>query len=152
MVLRFGVKAAKQLAAMERAFREASRAEPWARDAIASLSRRTEAIMTVAKRLCPVDKGTLRASGRVESPRVEGASVIFRLSFGGAASAYALRVHEDVTVYHKVGQAKFLETPIKASEQGMLGDLRETLRARLQMLKGARGIGLGARAMGERFG
>ena len=33
---------------------------------------------------------------------------------GKAASSYALKVHEDLSVYHPVGKAKFLEDPLRA--------------------------------------
>lgn len=33
---------------------------------------------------------------------------------GRAASVYALKVHEDLTAYHPVGKAKFLEDPLRA--------------------------------------
>ena len=66
-----------------------------------------EKIMTTAKRNTPVDTGTLRSSGMVTA-RAKGVE----LSFGGAASAYAVIVHENLAAYHRVGKAKFLEDAI----------------------------------------
>jgi hypothetical protein len=62
---------------------------------------------------CPVDTGTLRAS----APAVSGAVITptdctVILGYGGAASAYARRQHEDLSFKHTVGKAKFLEDPI----------------------------------------
>lgn len=54
----------------------------------------------------PVDKGPLRASGRVEGP--EGINGVVTLSFGGAAAVYALVQHEDTSLRHKVGEARYL--------------------------------------------
>lgn len=56
-------------------------------------------IMTEAKRRCPVapDGGTLRASGMVAVPVFSGKSISCTLSFGGAASAYAIAVHEHLS-------------------------------------------------------
>jgi len=52
----------------------------------------------------PVDKGTLRSSGRVEGP----AAGVVSLSFGGATAPYALVQHEDVSLHHTVGEARYL--------------------------------------------
>lgn len=66
-------------------------------------------IMTEAKQRVPVDQGILRASGYVSPP--EDGNV--ELGFGGAASAYAVKQHEDLTLRHPGGgQAKFLESAI----------------------------------------
>lgn len=72
-------------------------------------------IMTEAKKRCPVapDGGTLRASGFVHKPEYDGVASIgpavlqsaagfhgkwsVTLSFGGAADAYALAVHEHLS-------------------------------------------------------
>ncbi len=77
-----------------------------------------ELIMTEAKQLAPVDLGTLRASGVVQSPDVGPKRVTVELGFGGAAAAYALIQHERTDFTHTVGQAKFLEQPMKAAKAG----------------------------------
>jgi hypothetical protein len=59
-----------------------------------------------SQELCPVDKGTLRASSQVKR---DGDTVY--VGYGGAASAYALVQHESLHFHHPVGQAKFLEQP-----------------------------------------
>lgn len=53
----------------------------------------------------PVDKGTLRNSGRVEGPNAKDQ---VELSFGGAAAPYALIQHEVTTFKHKVGEPRYL--------------------------------------------
>ena len=52
----------------------------------------------------PVDKGTLRSTGRVEGPKHDEVE----LSFGGAAAPYALEQHENVSLRHTVGEARYL--------------------------------------------
>ncbi len=61
-------------------------------------------VMPSAVENCPIDSGALRGSQAVDR---EDNSVI--MGFGGQAAPYALIVHEDQTVYHPVGKAKFLE-------------------------------------------
>lgn len=58
--------------------------------------REAEAIMAAADPLIPVapDGGTLKASGHVQLPVIDGNEVSVTMGFGGAASAYALAIHE----------------------------------------------------------
>lgn len=60
------------------------------------LFREAEAIMAAADPLIPVapDGGTLKASGHVQLPVVDGNEVSVTMGFGGAASAYAEAIHE----------------------------------------------------------
>ena len=51
----------------------------------------------------PVDEGTLRSSGRVDAT-----GKLITLSFGGAAAPYALVQHEDTSLQHTVGEARYL--------------------------------------------
>ncbi len=102
-----------------------------------ALFQEAELVMTAAKRLTPVgggmyspyDKtpGTLRASGHVKPPVIAGNDASVTLGFGGAASAYAHRQHEEVTWRHVVGQAKFLEEPFMAALPGLPTRLRVRL-------------------------
>lgn len=70
-------------------------------------------IMNPSKsRYVPVDTGTLRASGMVEAPEISKDAVSVTMGYGGAASAYALRQHEDLSYHHTVGGPKYLETPL----------------------------------------
>jgi hypothetical protein len=99
----------------------------------AALYIEAQIIMTEAKKRCPVapDGGTLRASGFVEKPEYTvGRSWSVTMSFGGAADAYALAVHEHLSEHsppswiaaEKSGRGihwnaagtgpKFLENPI----------------------------------------
>lgn len=67
----------------------------------AALYQIAQVMMTEAKRRCPVasDGGVLRASGQVSQPVRVGRSISIILSFGGAAVAYAIAVHETPSGY-----------------------------------------------------
>lgn len=75
----------------------------------------------------PVDFGVLRASHVVERPVVRGSMIEVRFGYGGAASKYALAVHENPRAGHtggvsqsgqpyrrfaRTGSWKFLENPV----------------------------------------
>lgn len=62
--------------------------------------------------LCPVDSGTLRNSCVVEQH-----SDYVVVGYGGAASSYAAKQHEDLSLHHSVGQAKYLEQPATEMEE-----------------------------------
>ena len=79
----------------------------------------------------PEDKtpGALKASGTVDLPVTEGNVTTVHLGYGGAASAYALRQHNDLTYQHKPGQtAKYLERPLLADEPNILGRIADAVQ------------------------
>lgn len=77
-------------------------------------------VLTVSQRdYVPVETGALRASGFVEPPITRGAETSVTVGFGGPAAPYAVIVHEDLTKRHPVGQAKYLELPLRAALEGM---------------------------------
>lgn len=84
-----------------------------------ALYAEAEIEMGEAKRRTPVKSGELRASGIVGQPTYGsyglGKEISVPLSFGGPAAEYALVVHEDLEAFHKVGQAKYLESTILES-------------------------------------
>ena len=69
-----------------------------------------EVWLTLAKKRTPVDTGVLRASGHVQGPTKTGKYWQVRIVFGGPAAPYAKVVHENLTIHHGVGQAKYLES------------------------------------------
>lgn len=110
----------------------------------ASIYYRGQIIMTESKRRCPVakDGGVLRASGRVSEPvRGRGRFISVTLSYGGAADAYAIAVHEHLSDYsppswiiaeengHPVQWTtpgtgpKFLEGPINEAQPTLAADI-----------------------------
>ncbi len=92
-----------------------------------ALREEAEIEMTEAKRRTPVDTGALRASGRVEGPQLAAGDVYVTLSFGGPAAPYALFVHENLDAYHKVGQAKYLESTLNESRPHMASRLAKRI-------------------------
>ena len=108
--------------------------------------------MTEAKKLVPVVTGTLRASGVVPKATISGRNIEQVMGFGGAASAYAMSVHENPRAghtygfspegraygkiaykgklrrgYSRVGQWKFLEQPFLARVSGLTDRLLERI-------------------------
>ena len=67
----------------------------------------------------PVDTGALRASHETGRPVMSGQDISVTISVGGPAAPYALVVHERLEAFHKVGQAKFLESTIMESRPFM---------------------------------
>jgi hypothetical protein len=94
------------------------------REVAGGLKEEGELTMTESKKECPVDTGALRSSGHVEAPIISGEKISVKLGYGGIATkinpksglpttSYAIKVHEELGVHHKVGKAKYLEDPIK---------------------------------------
>lgn len=89
-----------------------------------ALFQETEIETTESKRRCPVDKGTLRGTIHTEGPFVENpgiasATIYTLIACGGPAAPYAIYVHENLQAFHKVGQAKFIESVVLESRPYM---------------------------------
>jgi hypothetical protein len=80
-----------------------------------------------SQRLVPVRYGLLRASGMVQEPEIKGNTVSVNITYGDDQVDYAVYVHEDLEAFHPVGQAKFLEEPLKASAPYMGGRIAARL-------------------------
>jgi Bacteriophage HK97-gp10, putative tail-component len=80
------------------------------------LVEEAELEMTEMKLRTPVDTGALRSSGHIANPRRTGSEEFqVDIAFGGPAASYAVVVHEDLDAFHKVGQAKFVESVVLES-------------------------------------
>lgn len=90
----------------------AAAAVPMATD---SIEETATAIYDRSQELVPVLTGALKSSGRVE---VGG--LLATISYGGSDAPYGAIVHEDLTLTHVNGQAKFLEQAV-VEEQEKLG-------------------------------
>ena len=78
-----------------------------------SLRRQGDAIMTRSKtEFVPVKTGALRDSGDVDGPEKIGTAWQVELKYGGPRAPYALVQHETPYYRHRVGQWKYLETPM----------------------------------------
>ena len=100
-------------------------------------------VMAESQRIVPVGgpptsphdpaPGTLKASGTVLPPKHEGSTVVVELGYGGAASAYAWRQHEDLLYRHKPGQtAKYLERPLLALQDEMLETVVDAIQSEMR--------------------
>jgi len=83
---------------------------------------------TESKRRTPVDLGNLKASIHVEGPEISGNQISATIAAGGPAAPYAVYVHEDLSAYHKVGQAKFIESTLKESAPFLPARIAKRLR------------------------
>jgi len=116
-----------------------AQAGPLAMEALKSaMVQEQEQVMAEAKKLCPVDTGVLRASGTVLPPAETGMSAEVVAGFGGAASAYAVPVHERMGVHHPTGQAKFLEQPFLERLPMMGQNLAKRVASAMQQLRKGR--------------
>ena len=96
-----------------------------------ALFRQANFIMTESQDLCPVDIGTLRASGHVELPEMNGTSVSVQLGYGGAAEDYAVIVHEDLNpkTFSVAGTGpKYLERPMLEAASTLEAKLARDLK------------------------
>jgi hypothetical protein len=89
------------------------------REVVAALYQETQIETTEVKRRTPVDTGELRASVHVVGPFSQGDRIWTLIACGGLAAKYAVYVHENLEAFHKVGQAKFLESVILESRPFM---------------------------------
>ena len=90
-------------------------------------------VMPEAKKQAPHDLGILEASGMVALPKISGTTVTVEIGFGGAASDYALRQHEELEWHHPQAgkKAKYLEDPFNANLQGFDERVAAALRKEL---------------------
>ncbi len=105
------------------------------RDVEAGLVQEGENIMGVSKQRTPVDLGPLKASGHVKLPKTKRGETDVTLAYG---TDYALAVHERVSrpvtsgpVFHRVGQAKFLESAMKDAARGFGARMKRRVLDRL---------------------
>lgn len=95
-----------------------------------ALRAEAEIEMTEAKRRTPVLTGALKGSGHVTGPTWRGRDVTVELKFGGPAAGYAVPVHEMVDVFHKNGEAKFLERPLLESAPHLAARIARRIKLR----------------------
>lgn len=85
----------------------------------AALYVETEVEVTEVKHRTPVRYGELINSVHQDGPHQEKGLIWTLIVAGGPAAPYAIFVHEDLTAFHKVGQAKFIESVIVESRPHM---------------------------------
>lgn len=74
------------------------------------LIRAAEYVLQRSRAVTPIEEGILRASGRAS---VDSAALEAAISYD---TPYAVRQHEDMSLRHKDGQAKYLEGPLNAAQ------------------------------------
>jgi hypothetical protein len=63
-----------------------------------------------SQRLTPVKTGAMQASATTEPARLEGTFIVKRIGYN---TSYSAAVHENLSAHHDIGQAKFLEVPMR---------------------------------------
>lgn len=109
-------------------------------------------IIFESQKLVPRDTGTLANSSHVEQPDYANGNIVVALGYGGAASAYALSVHENPRSgktggvspsgakykhWAKVGQWKYLEHPFLKAAKGMAERIAARVSALLEERRAA---------------
>lgn len=84
-------------------------------------------------RRTPVEFGPLRASHEVLEPKINGRDISVSIVVGGPSAPYAWYVHENLEAFHKVGQAKFLESTILESRPFMAQRVARRIDVRRMM-------------------
>lgn len=106
-----------------------------------ALNEEAQLAFAASQRAVPHADGTLRSSGRLVPARASGAKVEVTIGYGGAASDYALRQHEDTSLRHPdprnkksspTGSAKYLERPVRARVPNMQKNLSRRIKRILE--------------------
>lgn len=93
-----------------------------------ALNEEAQLMFRDSQKVVPVETGTLRRSGVLETAKEEGGRITVVIGYGGSASAYALRQHEDLSYKHAEGkQAKYLSEPV----ENRVNKLRQNLSRRI---------------------
>ena len=87
-----------------------------------------ESRLTEMKRRTPVDEGTLKGTLHVTGPRPTAAGQEVGWAAGGPSAPYAAVQHEDTTLTHTVGQAKFIESVVMEESTAMVSEIAAAIR------------------------
>lgn len=142
MTIRHG-KATIRLSGLNELYAELQKVSPRAQDAgVSVLNSAAQSVFAKSQALVPVapeDGGQLKASGRSYKARVSKRSgrVYATITYGGARLAalikglspiYVIVQHEDLSLKHTHGAAKFLEKPFLEEKESVFAGLREKIR------------------------
>lgn len=110
--------------------------EEWHGDRIQILAAGRRGVRSAAQRLLalsqpkvPIDTGRLRSSGRAQGVGMGRDGMAAEVSYD---TEYAVYQHEGLDYNHDEGQAKFLEEPLNASRQELLGIIAEEVRGAIR--------------------
>ena len=87
-----------------------------------------ESRLTEMKRRTPVKDGALRSSLHVTGPRRTAAGQEVGWAAGGPSAPYAAVQHEDTTLRHTTGQAKFIESVVFEQSTAMVAEIAAGIR------------------------
>ena len=87
-----------------------------------------DAQLTEMKTRTPVDRGPLRSSLHVTGPRRTATGQEVGWAAGGPSAPYARVQHEDTSLTHTVGQAKFIESVVFEQSTAMVSEIAAALR------------------------
>ena len=90
-----------------------------------------ESRLTEMKRrtpVAPIDGGTLRSSLHVTGPRPTAAGQEVGWAAGGPSAPYAAVQHEDTTLRHTTGQAKFIDSVVFEQSTAMVAEIAAGIR------------------------
>ena len=90
-----------------------------------------ESRLTEMKRrtpVAPIDGGTLRSSLHVTGPRRTFSGQEVGWAAGGPSAPYAAVQHEDTTLRHTTGQAKFIESVVFEESTAMVSEIAAAIR------------------------
>jgi len=99
--------------------------QQYPRAAAAALFAEGLAIEAESVKLVPVDTGRLRATHYCSPPEDGPGGPVVHVGYG---TDYALAVHERMHAYHPVGEAKFLEIPLKAASSGFASRMADRIK------------------------
>ena len=85
------------------------------------IHQEAELILTATIPRTPIDEGPLRGSGHVSD--VKGGSVI------GFSTPYAVKQHEDTSLHHDEGEAKFLEKTMDERQSSAVANIGKAIGA-----------------------
>ena len=87
-----------------------------------------ESRLTEMKQRTPVKDGALRSSLHVTGPRPTAAGQEVGWAAGGPSAPYAAVQHEDTTLRHTTGQAKFIESVVFEESRAMVSEIAAAIR------------------------
>jgi hypothetical protein len=92
-----------------------------------AMTKETEIELKEVNRRTPVEEGDLVESNRIDGPHQERNTIRIFIRSGDEKAFYALYVHEDLEAFHRVGQAKYLESVLFESAPYILGRIAARL-------------------------
>ena len=87
-----------------------------------------ESRLTEMKQRTPVKDGALRSSLHVTGPRPTAAGQEVGWAAGGPSAPYAAVQHEDTSLRHTTGQAKFIESVVFEQSTAMVAEIAAGIR------------------------